>query len=157
MTCTGSWDAAQVAGEDVVPTGLTFTVTYDGGTTADVTNSVTVSPEQWADEAGTQTATFSYSENGETITCTKDATVIARVAAPAIACESNSVTMSSATDGASIYYTTDGTTPTSESTAYSAAITIEADTTFKAIAVKSGMADSEVTTETCEYEAPQEP
>lgn len=75
MTCTGSWDATQVAGEDVDPTGLTFTVTYSNGTTADVTSSVTVSPEKWDDEAGTQTATFSYTENGETVSCTKEATV----------------------------------------------------------------------------------
>ena len=157
MTCTGSWDATQVAGEDIDPTGLTFTVTYDGGTTADVTALVTVSPEQWAAEAGTQTATFSYTENGETITCTKDATVIARVAEPEIECESNSVTMSCDTDGATIYYTDDGTTPSDQSSVYSAAITIEADTTFKAFAVKEGMADSDVVTVECEYVAPQEP
>jgi len=75
LTCSGSWDATQVAGEDVDPSGLTFTVTYSDDTTDDVTDSVTVSPEQWASEAGTQTATFSYTENGETVSCTKDATV----------------------------------------------------------------------------------
>ena len=157
MSCTGSWDATQVAGEEVDATGLTFKVTYWDGSKKTVTSDVTVSPETWANEAGTQTATFSYTEFGETVTCTKNATVVARVASPAIACESNSVTMSCATDGATIYYTTDGTTPTSESTAYSAAIEIEADTTFKAIAIKSGCADSAVVTQTCEYVAPQEP
>ena len=82
MTCTGSWDATQVAGEDVDPTGLTFKVTYWDGSKATVTSSVTVSPEKWADEAGTQTATFSYTENGETVTCTKDATVTAAAEDP---------------------------------------------------------------------------
>lgn len=60
--------------------------------------------------------------------------------------ESLDVTLACATDGASIYYTTDGSTPTSESTAYSSKITISATTTIKAIAVKSTMTDSDVAT-----------
>lgn len=58
------------------------------------------------------------------------------------------VTLACATDGASIYYTTDGSAPTSESTAYSTKITISATTTIKAIAVKSSMTDSDVATQT---------
>lgn len=61
--------------------------------------------------------------------------------------ESLDVTLACATDGASIYYTTDGSTPTSESTAYSSKITISATTTIKAIAVKSSMTDSDVATQ----------
>lgn len=47
-----------------------------------------------------------------------------------------SVELSCATDGASIYYTTDGTTPTDASTEYTAAITVDATMTIKAIAIK---------------------
>lgn len=56
------------------------------------------------------------------------------------------VTITCSTDGASIYYTTDGTTPTSSSTAYNPASkpTITAAQTIKAIAVKDGLEDSEV-------------
>ena len=57
-----------------------------------------------------------------------------------------SVTISTTTDGASIYYTTDGTEPTSESTLYDGAFTISADTTVKAVAIKDGMTDSDVAT-----------
>ena len=55
-----------------------------------------------------------------------------------------SVTITCATDGASIYYTTDGTTPTSSSTAYSSAISISETKTLKAIAIKSNWSDSDV-------------
>ena len=47
-----------------------------------------------------------------------------------------SVELSCATEGATIYYTTDGATPTTESTVYSSAIEVGADMTIKAIAVK---------------------
>ncbi|WP_256718129.1 chitobiase/beta-hexosaminidase C-terminal domain-containing protein, partial [Paenibacillus borealis] len=57
------------------------------------------------------------------------------------------VTLSSATSGAVIYYTTDGTTPTSSSTLYSGAITLTSAKTIKAIAVKPGMTDSTVLSE----------
>lgn len=57
-----------------------------------------------------------------------------------------SVTLTTATSGADIYYTTNGDTPTSESTKYSAAITVSATTTIKAIAIKEGAYDSEVLT-----------
>ena len=139
------------------PTGLTFTATYTGGATKDVTSDVTVSPTKWGETPGSQTATFSYTEGGLTKTTTKSATVVARVADPVISCTDNSVTMSCETSSSTIYYTDDGTTPTAESTAYSAAIDITETTTFKAIAVKDGMADSHVVTEECEYVAPADP
>ena len=56
------------------------------------------------------------------------------------------VTISCGTDGATIHYTTDGTTPTTESATYSDAITINESQTIKAIAVKTDMTDSEVAT-----------
>lgn len=58
-----------------------------------------------------------------------------------------SVTLATATNGATIYYTTDGSTPTSASTEYSSAITLSADATIKAIAIKEGMTASDVATQ----------
>ena len=55
-----------------------------------------------------------------------------------------SVTITCSTEGAKIYYTTDGTEPTASSTEYTEAIIITEAVTVKAIAVKSGMKDSAV-------------
>ena len=64
--------------------------------------------------------------------------------------EAKSVTITTTTEGATIYYTIDGTDPTTESNVYSdsEAISITETTTLKAIAVKEGMTDSEIATAT---------
>ena len=59
---------------------------------------------------------------------------------------STEVTITAA-EGASIYYTDNGDTPTAESTAYTEALTLEATKTIKAIAVKGGIT-SEVASKT---------
>ena len=52
--------------------------------------------------------------------------------------EGTKVTISCATSGATVYYTTDGTTPTTSSAVYSGAITVNKAMTIKAMAAKSG-------------------
>lgn len=64
--------------------------------------------------------------------------------APGIFATGQSVTLSDATTGATIYYTTDGTTPTTASSTYTAAIPFTADMTIRAIAVASGYTTSTV-------------
>jgi len=63
-----------------------------------------------------------------------------------------SVSMSDATSGATIHYTTDGTTPTAESPQYTAAVKVAKTETLKAIALATGHTDSGVTTATYSIE-----
>lgn len=62
--------------------------------------------------------------------------------------EPQSVSISCATDGATICYTTDGTEPTENSSQYSVPLTISETTTLKAKAFKSGYTASAVATAT---------
>jgi hypothetical protein len=69
--------------------------------------------------------------------------------APGTYPSAQTVTLASATTGASIRYTTDGSTPTATTgTLYSGALTISATTTVRAIAYQSGLTNSPVTSGT---------
>lgn len=57
-----------------------------------------------------------------------------------------SVALADATNGATIYYTTDGSTPTTSSAVYSTAIAVNVDTTIEAMATAAGFANSAVAT-----------
>ena len=74
-------------------------------------------------------------------------------ATPSISCKDNVVAITAAT-GATIYYTTDGTDPTTESKTYTAAFEITEDTTVKAIAVEDGKLVSIVAEANCTWVDP---
>lgn len=65
--------------------------------------------------------------------------------------EAQTVSLSCATDGASIYYTLDGSNPTAESTLYSAPFQVSETTTVKAIAIKEGLSNSSVASATFSF------
>lgn len=88
--------------------------------------------------------TFTFDRKTNTLTITKNAT---QLAAPTFTPAGGTFTSAqnvtiSAADGATIYYTTDGTDPTTSSTKYESAITVSKTTTIKAIAVKDGHTSS---------------
>lgn len=72
------------------------------------------------------------------------ADVVATPSSQEFTADTLSVTLATSTTGADIYYTTDGTVPTMESTKYTAAISLTGTTTLNAIAVKVGMIPSNV-------------
>ncbi|OLS40007.1 endonuclease [Bacillus sp. MRMR6] len=76
---------------------------------------------------------------------TKVANVTASPAAGAVAA-GTAVTLTTATENAKIYYTTNGTEPTTAGTEYTTPIVIQTDTSIKAIAVKAGLDNSDVST-----------
>ncbi len=122
----------------VAENGTTTTITPDGSTTVSeaVEGNGTGSGSGTSADSGTGSGTSSAS------------TVATPVISGASPFETTtSVTISCATSGASIYYTTDGSTPTAESTPYTEAIALSDTTTVKAIAV-SGSDSSAVASRT---------
>src|SRR5256712_1339969 len=65
--------------------------------------------------------------------------------------------MSSATSGATIYYTTDGSTPTTASSAYTGPVPLTTTPTLRAMAAASGMSNSSVTSATYTIVQPAAP
>lgn len=100
-------------------------------TVSDATTSVTSDPIEVTVPASDGPAAVSA------VTATPKAGAYARA---------QSVTLSTATEGTKIYYTTDGTEPTAESTLYTGPISVAEDMTIQAIAVKEGLDNSPVAT-----------
>ena len=63
----------------------------------------------------------------------------------------NTVSIACDTDGSTIYYTIDGTEPTTSSTKYTGAFTLSSNATVKAIAVKSGWNNSDIASASFTY------
>jgi uncharacterized protein len=82
-------------------------------------------------------------DGGSTPVETKVANITATPAAGAVAA-GTTVELKTATAGAEIFYTLDGTDPTATSTKYTAPITIDAAKTIKAIGIKSGLENSDI-------------
>ena len=83
-----------------------------------------------------------------TVTFAKDAAVQSPIIAGATPfLHSTTVSITCASTGSTIYYTTDGTTPTGTSTVYTGPFTLDATTTVKAIAVR-GSDESAISTKT---------
>ncbi|MNX15796.1 Endo-1,4-beta-xylanase A precursor [compost metagenome] len=129
-------------GTDV--TNLVPTITHTG---------VSISPNSGVAQNYSSPVTYTVKAEDNSIqTYTVTVTIQARVAAPTAnppsgtVASGTTVTLTSATPGALIHYTMDGSTPTASSPVYSAPISITSARTIKAIAVKAGMADSPILT-----------
>ena len=65
--------------------------------------------------------------------------------------------MTSKTSGAIIYYTTSGNTPTTGSNRYNGVVTVDSEKTVKAIAVKNGCINSDVSVSNVKLEEQEAP
>ena len=142
-------------GEALDLTGLQVKLSYSNDTSeivalADFANKgITTNLNNGATLAVSDTA-ITISVEGKSTTFNITVNVMQTVETPTFSPEhgtytgTQTVTLSSKTEGATIYYTTDGTKPTTSSTEYTAPITVSSTMTIKAIAVKNGMKDSAV-------------
>lgn len=132
----------------------------------DGTNEITADPgtfttPTWTGSASEVTFTISGTKGNRriaSVTVTYEgASVVEKVAEPTFSVEAGVYTqaqrveLSTTTEGATIYYTTDGTEPTVNSTQYTGAISVGQTMTINAIAVKEGMDNSSVATATYKF------
>ena len=137
----------------------TANVNWDLTKFADGSYDKTVLTEQTFTVNGTVTLPDTIDANGKSLKVTIKITVdaapyVEKVSANPVAgsyTENQNVTLSTSTEGAEIYYTTDGSTPDkTNGTKYTGAISVtgtegkDVTTVIKAVAVKDGMQDSEV-------------
>ncbi|MBO5384311.1 MAG: chitobiase/beta-hexosaminidase C-terminal domain-containing protein [Ruminococcus sp.] len=138
---TYAYDITGLVNGETFPIDVTISCNAADGNTAG-TFDIVVS-------GATTSTNYTYTYVNGTLTVSEKEVVAAPTFTPASGTtftSSQKVTISCATAGATIYYTTDGSTPTTASTKYTGAITITSTTTIKAIAVKDGMGDSSVVT-----------
>ena len=74
LTCPDGFVSPQYVAEAVDTTGMVFEAEYSDGTTASVSPQ-SLSPSTWGNTAGTQTCTFTYTENEVSASCEVEATV----------------------------------------------------------------------------------
>ena len=120
-----------------------LTRTPASGTSTTVTHSTQSPSDQ------TATLTVTASATGATNkTATATITAYGPMVAPTITRNGNTISLATTSTGATIYYTTDGTTPSASSTPYTGAFSLTTSpTTVKAIAIRDGH-NSTVATET---------
>lgn len=149
----GTYNTAQSVVISSATSGATIRYTTDGSTPT-ATSPVYSAPISVTSGVVTVKAVASKSGMADSAVASATYTItpVNQVAAPTFNpaagtyTTAQSVTIACSTPDAVIRYTTDGSTPTSASTAYTGAISVTKTTTIKAIATKAGMADSAVVT-----------
>lgn len=132
---------AGATGKSVTGSGTTYTVAVSG-MTQNGTVTATIPAGVAQDAAGNGNLSSTSSDN--TVTYSGVSVVAQPTISPSGGSYTGSVaiTLACATSGATIYYTTNGSNPTTGSAVYSSAFTLTSSATVKAKAVKSGSNDS---------------
>src|SRR5579859_5349176 len=158
----GSYSAAQSVTISTATSGASIRYTTDGSTPSETAGTLYSGPVSIGSTATLKAIAY---ESGMTDSSVSSATYtinLPQVAAPTFNpvggsySAAQSVTISTTTSGASIRYTTDGSTPSETAgTLYSGPVAISSTTTLKAIAYESGMSDSSVSSATYTINLPQ--
>jgi hypothetical protein len=148
----GSYTAAQSVTISDATSGAAIYYTTNGTapttSSTEYTGPITVSSTETLDAIAVATgdANSTVASAAYTITSSLPSVstpIFSPAAGPYTAAQS--VVLSDATSGATIYYTTDGTTPTVSSTKYTGPVTVSSTETLQAIAAASGYTNSAVT------------
>ena len=156
----GTFTSAQSVTISCATSGATIYYTTDGTapttSSTEYTSAISVSTTTTIKAIAVKSGMTNSSVASATYTITPAETVATPTFSPVGGeyTEAQNVTISCTTSGATIYYTTNGTTPTTSSSIYSSAIAISATTTIKAIAVKAGMTTSSVASATYTINTP---
>jgi hypothetical protein len=147
----GSYSSTQTVSLASATSGATIKYTTDGSTptssSATYSGPLSVAATQTINAIAIKSGLSKSAVASGTYTINASSTPVATPAfspLPGTYTSAQSVTLTSATSGATIKYTTDGSTPTSASPTYSGAISVTANSTIKAIAIKSGLSNSAV-------------
>jgi hypothetical protein len=145
----GTYSSAQSVAVSCATSGATIRYTTDG-------SEPSASSTPYSSPIGVSSTTtikakafLSGMTDSDTASATYTINIPVKVAIPTFGppagtySSAQSVTVSCATGGATIRYTTDGSEPTSSSTAYSNPIDVSSTTTIKAKAFETGMTDSD--------------
>ena len=149
ITVTPPAKLEYTVGESVDVTGGKLVLSYQDGTTEELALTADMLSYDNA-KAGAAVVTVTYGGFTDSFEVTFAEPTRETVQTPVISPNggtfsgSQQVTITCATQGAQIYYTTDGAEPTAAAALYTAPFTITSTTTVKAIALKDGMNDSAV-------------
>jgi hypothetical protein len=149
----GSYTAAQTVGLSAANTGAAIYYTTNGSTPTTGSTSYSGAIQVSSTETIQAIAVASGYVNSPVASATYTI-ALPVTATPAFSIRPGSyplsqlVTLSDATSGAAIYYTIDGSTPTSNSKKYARVLTLSASETIKAIAIASGYTTSAVASAT---------
>ncbi len=150
MQVTGPTKTVYNVGDVVNNSGITVKLLFSEGSpktlssslytrTPDTSTPLTAEDKEIVFRFGTRTVSVP-------ITVLSKVSTVTSSSEPGMISMPSEITLSTETEGATIYYTTDGSDPTTESDVYTAPLSLSGDTTVKAIAVKDGMGQSDIST-----------
>ena len=147
---SGTYTSAQTVSISDATSGATIYYTIDGTTptTASTVYSapITVSATETLEAIAVATGYSTSAAGTAAYTITLPAATPTFSPSPGTYTTAQTITISDSTSGAIIYYTTDGTTPTSSSPVYSSPVTVSATGSLEAIANAAGYSNSAIGT-----------